>query len=168
MGGPWKRPVTSAALTAALTTVLAVAAAGCSDSGDGGSSPSDLVSQAASAVESIGSQATGAIASATEEAGRKLEEIKGGVDAKSDVTLGTARTDGNGYSTVAVTARNTTDAAKSFTVQVTYKDVNGNLLDTVVLTVSDVPASGSKEATARSNRKLSGEVKTEVTNAVRY
>lgn len=45
------------------------------------------------AVASIGAQATGAIASATAEAGRKLDNVKNGVDAKDAVRLATPTTD---------------------------------------------------------------------------
>lgn len=152
---------------AALTTAVAVALtalSGCSDD----SSPSSVASKAASAVASIGSQATAAVASATAEAGRRLDEVKNGVDAKDAVKVGTPTTDSAGHSTVEVTAGNTAGSAKSFAVQVEFKDTGGNLLDTVVVTVSDVPAGKSGTATARSNRKLSGDVKAETGTALRY
>ncbi|MXM64952.1 hypothetical protein GR925_16275 [Streptomyces sp. HUCO-GS316] len=153
----------------------ALALAGCSDD----ESPSSVVSKAESAARSVGGEATAAasslaseaseaIASATAEAGQKLDDIKGGVDAKGSITLGSPDTDSDGRTTVQVTAENTTDSAKSFTVQVNFTDENGKLLDVAVLTVSDVPADGSGKATARSNRTLSGEVKAEVARAVRY
>ncbi|MFI6404722.1 FxLYD domain-containing protein [Streptomyces sp. NPDC050548] len=152
---------------AALTAVVAItltALTGCSDD----SSTSSVASKAASAVASIGAQATAAIASATAEAGRRLDEVKNGVDAKDAVKLGTASTDSAGRSTVEVTADNKADSTKSFAVQVEFKDTGGNLLDTVVVTVSDVPAGQSGTATARSNRKLSGDVKAETGTALRY
>jgi len=150
--------VRAAAVTLALTGLAGLT--GCSDD----SSPSSVASKAASAVASIGAQATGAIASATAEAGRKLDDVKNGVDAKDAVRLGTPATDSAGRSTVEVTADNTAGSAKSFAVQVEFKDEGGNLLDTVVVTVSDVPAHKS----ARSNRELSGGVKATVGTALRY
>ncbi|MET7567488.1 hypothetical protein ABZT04_03145 [Streptomyces sp. NPDC005492] len=155
---------------ATLTAVVALALTGvtgltgCSDDG----SPSSVASKAASAVESLGSQAASSIASATAEAGRRLDEVKNGVDAKDAVKLGTPATDSAGRSTVEVTAHNTAGSAKSFAVQVEFKNTGGNLIDTVVVTVSDVPAGKSGTATARSNRKLSGGVKAEVGRALRY
>ena len=137
---------------------------GCSDD----STPASVASKAASAVASIGAQATGAIASATAEAGRKLDDVKNGVDAKDAVHLATPTTDSAGRSTVEVTADNTAGSAKSFAVQVEFKDEGGNLLDTVVVTVSHVPSHKSATATARSNRKLSGGVKADVGTALRY
>ncbi|MEU2060899.1 FxLYD domain-containing protein [Streptomyces sp. NPDC013455] len=147
-----------------LAALLAVGASGCSD----GDSPSDAASKAASAAESVGSRAAESLASATAEARRKLDSVKGGVDAKPDVKLGNPATDGGGRSTVTVTARNTTDAKKSFAVQVDFLDDGGNLMDVVVVTVPDVAAGESGTGTARSTRKLSGTVKTEVGTAVRY
>ncbi|MET7487143.1 FxLYD domain-containing protein [Streptomyces sp. NPDC005538] len=153
-----------------LTAVVALALTGvtgltgCSDDG----TPSSVASKAASAVESVGSQAASAVSSATAEAGRRLDEVKNGVDAKDAVKLGAPATDSAGRSTVEITADNTADSAKSFAVQVEFKDAGGNLLDTVVVTVSDVAAGKSGKATARSNRELSGEVKAEVGRALRY
>ena len=160
----WHRGGTAltAVVAAALTALTGLT--GCSDN----NSPSSVASKAASAVASIGAQATAAIASATAEAGRRLDEVKNGVDAKDAVHLGTPTTDSGGRSTVEVTADNSAGSAKSFAVQVEFKDSGGNLLDTVVVTVSDVPAGKSGTATARSNRKLSGGVKAETGTALRY
>ncbi|GHH04863.1 FxLYD domain-containing protein [Streptomyces lanatus] len=119
-------------------------------------------------VSSTASKAASAFASATAEAGRQLDDIKGGIDAKSSVSLGDPTTDSDGRATVEVTAENTTDSTRSFGVQVNFKDEDGNLLDATVVTVSDVAAGGTGKGTARSTRDLSGEVKAEVARAVRY
>ena len=152
----------AAAVSLGLTGLAGLT--GCSDD----STPASVASKAASAVASVGAQATGAIASATAEAGRKLDDVKNGVDAKDAVRLATPTTDSAGRSTVEVTADNTAGSAKSFAVQVEFKDEGGNLLDTVVVTVSQVPSHKSATATARSNRKLSGGVKADVGTALRY
>ncbi|MFD9004840.1 hypothetical protein ACFV0T_28435 [Streptomyces sp. NPDC059582] len=171
MAGHRARRATGAVLTAVLATVLA----GCSDD-TGASSPA---SKAASALESAGARATDAIssiaaqaseaiASATAEAGRRLDEVKDGIDVKDDVRLEAPATDADGRTTVGFTVRNTADSAKSFAVQVVFRDSGGKLLDTVVVTVSDVAADASGTGTARSTHKLSGEVKAEVGKALRY
>jgi hypothetical protein len=152
-----------AALTATATAAVLVLT-GCADE----DSPERKVRDAASAVESAASRAGDALASATAEAGRRFDDISGGVDAKRDVTLGRTATDGDGRTTAEVTVRNTADSAKSFAVQVAFTDREGNLLDTVVATVRDVPAGDERSATARSNRGLNGDVKAEVERAVRY
>jgi hypothetical protein len=143
--------------TAILTTTAAVAAAltltSCSDD----DTPSSVASRAASAF-----------ASATAEAGKQLDDIKGGVDAKSAVRLGDPMTDSDGRTTVEVTAENTTDSTKSFGVQINFRDEGGNLLDANVVTVSDVAAGRTGKGTARSTRDLGGDVRTEVARAVRY
>ncbi|MFJ6937932.1 hypothetical protein [Streptomyces sp. NPDC101132] len=161
----WKRAVAGAGVAG----VLLGGVAGCSDDSGG---PSDAASKAASALSSVGSslasEAGDVLASATAEAGKKLEEIKDGVDAKGDVTLGSAATDPDGRTTVKVTVRNTADSAKSFGVQVVFKDGSGKLLDTVVVTVDDVAAGKTGEGTAQSHRKLDGQVTAEVENALRY
>jgi hypothetical protein len=105
--------------------------------------------------------------SATASAGKKLDELKGGIDAKDAVRLGRPTT-ADGQASVKVTAENSASSTKSFGVQVNFTDTSGNTLDTVVVTLSDVPAGKSGDATARSNRSLSGQVKAEVARALRY
>ncbi|MEU9337842.1 hypothetical protein AB0D49_32540 [Streptomyces sp. NPDC048290] len=162
--------------------VAAGGAAGCSN----GSSPSEVASKAASAASSVGSRATGAassaasaveslasgaasaVASASASAKSKLDEIKGGVNATGDVSLAAPATASDGRTTVVVTARNTTDATKSFAVEVNFRDPGGTLLDVAVVTLSDVAAGKSGTGTARSTHDLTGTVKTEVARAVRY
>ncbi|SHI13997.1 FxLYD domain-containing protein [Streptomyces sp. 3214.6] len=167
-------------LTAAAIC-CAVALTGCSDDNTPSSvssGASAAASKAASAAESLGreataaasslaSEASSALASAAAEVGRQLDEIKGGVDAKGDVKLGTPGADG-ARSTVEVTVVNSADSTKSFAVQVDFTDSAGNRLDTVLVTVSDVPAGKTGKATARSNRTLSGTVKAKLARAVRY
>jgi hypothetical protein len=150
-----------AAVTATAAGAVLVLTGGCAD-GDG------PARDAASAVESAASRAGDAVSSATAEAGRRFDDIAGGVDVKRDVTLGKPATDRDGRTTVEVTVRNTADSAKTFAVQVTFNDGKGDLLDTVVTTVRDVPAGAERSATARSNRDLGGDVKAELGRAVRY
>ncbi|MFG2723808.1 FxLYD domain-containing protein [Streptomyces canus] len=147
--------------TAALLTTLALTGlTACSDD----DSPSSVASKVASAASRAGE----AVSSATAEAGRRFDDIKNGVDAKDDVRLGTPATASDGRTTVEVTATNSADSAKSFTVEVDFTDRNGKLLDAVVLTVSDVPAGGSGKGTARSTHDLSGDVRAKVPRAVRH
>jgi hypothetical protein len=168
MSGRWTHGLAAALLTAAVAAV----AVGCSDdnnpSGTASSAASAAPSQLPSAASSLASQASEALASASAEVGRRLSEVKNGVDAKDDVKLGKVTTDSDGHAVVTVTARNTADSAKSFAVQISYQDKSGNLLDMVVTTVKNVAAGKSANATARSNRKLSGDVRAKVGIAVRY
>ncbi|MEV8535207.1 hypothetical protein [Streptomyces sp. NPDC051211] len=160
-------------LAAGVVLAMAVlGAAGCSD-GDG--AVSDAASKAASAVQSAGaevsaaaSRASDAAASAAAVAKGKLDEIKDGVDAKEDVTLGTPSADGEGYTVVPVTVKNSDGSTKSFAVQVNFKDEAGNQLDTVVVTVTDVAGNATGQGTARSPHKLSGTVTAEIGTALRY
>ncbi|MFS4092298.1 hypothetical protein [Streptomyces sp. AF1A] len=162
MAGLWARGAAGAAL-------VAVTAAGCSgDSGSPSGDVSKAASAAASAASSLASRGTDALASASAQARRELDEAKGGVNAKNQVTLGTVTIGGDGRAAVGVTARNTAGSAKSFAVLVNFTDRNGNLLDVVVMTVKDVAAGASGTGTARSNRKLSGEIRATVGTALRY
>ncbi|MET9731922.1 hypothetical protein ABZZ79_15080 [Streptomyces sp. NPDC006458] len=163
--------LTRRAAGAAVILILGTAVTACSDD----DSPSSTVSEAASAVQSAASkvasaasQAPEALASATAEAGRKLDDIKGGTDVSKDVRLAEPQINSAGRATVGVSAHNSAGSAKSFAVQVNFTDTSGNLLDTVVVTLSDVPSGETGKATATSNRDLSGEVKAEVGRAVRY
>jgi hypothetical protein len=154
---------TWAALTAA-SAATALALTGCADE----QPPEHPVGSAASAAESAASRAGEVVESATAEVQQRFDDITGGIDVKKDVTLGKPATDRDGRVTVEVTVRNTAGSAKSFAVQVTFTDQAGNFHDTVVVTINDVPAAESRSGKARSNRDLSGDVKTEVSRALRY
>ncbi|MFD7795474.1 hypothetical protein [Streptomyces sp. NPDC059759] len=162
-------------LAVAAVVSLAASLTACSDD----SSPSDTASKAASAASraasaasraaSAATQAGDSLASATAEAGRKFDEFKNGADAKDEVkTDGSVSADSDGRATVKVTASNPTSSARSYVVQIDFRDASGNLLDTTVVTVDDVAANGSKDATARSNRALTGDVDATVARAVRH
>lgn len=153
MPGHRTRWSTAAVLTTTVTVAAALTLTSCSDE----DTPSSVASRAASAF-----------ASATAEAGRQLDDIKGGVDAKDAVQLGSATTGSDGRTTVDVTVDNTTDSTKSFAVQVNFRNENGDLLDATVVTVSDVAAGRTGKGTARSTHDLSGTVKAEVARALRY
>ncbi|MEU0392620.1 hypothetical protein ABZ208_07580 [Streptomyces sp. NPDC006208] len=174
MASGWIRGVPGAVLAA----LVATGSAGCTNDG----SPSDTASKAASALESAASAAESAgsaiasaasqapevLASATAEASKQLDAIKGGIDAKDEVTLGKPSTDSEGHGTVQVSARNTDTSARSFAVQVDFQDSNGKLLDTVVVTLSDVAAGKTGQGTARSTREMSGAITAKVGRALRY
>ncbi|MCX4677796.1 hypothetical protein OG413_21205 [Streptomyces sp. NBC_01433] len=161
MTGPGVRGVRAVLLAASVAS----AAAGCSDEGN---SPSGAVSKAASAAASVASRGSDVVASATAAAQDKLNEFKDGVDAKGEVKLGTVGKDSDGRSTAKFTVTNGTDSAKSYVVQINFRDKGGNLLDTTVVTVDDAQPAKPKDATARSNRKLDGDVKAEVATALRH
>ncbi|WP_309057402.1 hypothetical protein [Streptomyces sp.] len=119
---------------------------------------------AKNAAGDIVSSATAAVASAAQE---KMNEVKDGVNATADVKAGKARADGD--RTVAdVTATNPKDSAADYTVMVTFHDGDGNVVDTVVVTLDAVPAKQAKTGTARSNRSLPGGTTAEVTRALRH
>ncbi|MGI5368638.1 hypothetical protein [Streptomyces iakyrus] len=152
--------------TGGAATVLALSAAltGCS----GEDSPSDAASKAESAVGSIASGASEAVESATAEAGSRLDDIQGGIDVKGDAQIGTPVTGSDGRVRAEVTVRNTDDSARSFAVQVNFKDAGGGLVDTVIVTIDHVQAGESATGTARSTHDLPGDVRPEVARAVRY
>lgn len=119
---------------------------------------------AKNAAGDIVSSATAAVASAAQE---KMNEVKDGVNATADVKAGKARDVGD--RTVAdVTATNPKDSAADYTVMVTFHDGDGNVVDTVVVTLDAVPAKQAKTGTARSNRSLPGGTTAEVTRALRH
>ncbi|MEU3984824.1 hypothetical protein AB0F77_32980 [Streptomyces sp. NPDC026672] len=158
---------TATATGLVLTAAVSLAAlTACSDTN--GEPPSSAASKASSAAASLASEASGAFASATAEAGRRLAEVKDGVDARDEVRLSAPSAAPDGRTTVGVTARNTAGSAKSFAVQVTYKDQHGKPVDAVVVTLKDVPAGATSTATARSTHTLPARTTTTVTTALRY
>ncbi|MFB7311169.1 hypothetical protein [Streptomyces sp. NPDC056192] len=146
-----------------LTAVVASAAAACTDDG----SPAGTVSKAASAVESAASRGGDVVASASAAAQEKLQNFKNGVNAGKDVKAG-AVTEQGGRATAKITVTNSTESAKSYIVQINFRDPSGNLLDSTVVTVDDVQPGTPKDATARSNRTLAGDVTAEVGRALRH
>ncbi|MER8182778.1 hypothetical protein [Kitasatospora sp. NPDC094015] len=185
--GPARRrgPGPRLAAVALVAAVLGgVALSGCSSD----SSPSPAVSSAlqsglsaaASAAQSLASGATSgaasvaasvaasAVSSAQAAASSALSSVKGGLDAKSDISLGGVTPASDGRLQVPLTVKNGGSQAYQYTVQVNFKDQSGNLLDVVVLTVPEVAAGGTAQSTATSNRTLSGNVTAEVASALRY
>ncbi|MEU5806575.1 MULTISPECIES: hypothetical protein [unclassified Streptomyces] len=158
-------------LAGAVVAVAALCTAGCSD---GGGSPSEAVSKAASAVASAGAEVSAAaskagdlVASASAAARDKLDQVKG-VNAKEAVTLGTPSTESNGGTAVPVTVENTDSSTKSFAVQVNFKDDGGNTVDVAVVTIENVAGKSKGEGTARSTHTLSGKITADTARAVRY
>ncbi|MFR9792547.1 hypothetical protein ACL07V_28445 [Streptomyces sp. MB22_4] len=163
MAGHWRRVAAGTAVALTLVT-----AAGCGSGGQNSPSPAEQAASAASAAASLASRGGDALASASAEAGRRLAEARGGLSAKDQVSLGAVGFDREGRAITTVTARNTASSAKSFAVQVNFTDGGGHLLDVVVLTVGNVAAHSSGHGTARSNRRLHGEVRAAVGTALRY
>ncbi|WP_030323746.1 hypothetical protein [Streptomyces flavochromogenes] len=144
------RRTKAAALSLAATTALTLAVTGC-----------DTVKETAGDIVST---ATAAVASAAEE---KMNEVKDGVNATGDVKAGPTSTDGD--RTVAeITATNPKDKTADYTIMVTFRDGDGNFLDSVVLNIDGVEPGKSKTGTARSNRTLSGEPTAEIAQALRH
>ena len=134
-------------------------------SGCGSGTASDLASTVTSAAGALGSSAASAAASAASSA---LGSIKGAIDATGDVKINAPSTASDGRSTAVLTVSNPTSDQHTYTVSVSFKSQDGSLLDVVVVTVPNVPAHGTAQATARSSHDLSGATSAEVTAAVRH
>ncbi|MFD8071809.1 FxLYD domain-containing protein [Streptomyces sp. NPDC059718] len=159
------RPYRSRAVCAAVVlSAVAFTASACSDND---STPAEKASKAASAASSLVSEGAEAVASATAAAQSQLAKIKNGVNAKDDVKLDPVTVEG-GKATTKVTATNSGDKQATYTVEVTFRDASGNLLDAAVVNVADVAPQKSGEATVRSNRDLTGTVKAQVERALRH
>ncbi|MFF4378806.1 FxLYD domain-containing protein [Kitasatospora sp. NPDC001547] len=172
----------------AVAGVLAVAVAGAAALGgcSSGKSGSSVASSAAAAVEKGASAAASALASAAGGAGAAIASaeaqasaavssassavagIKGGLDAKGDVTAGAVETGSDGKPQVPLTVTNHGRQSYRYVIQLDFTDESGKVLDATAVTVPDVAAGQSAQATAHANRSLSGTVKAEVANAVRY
>ncbi|BAJ28253.1 hypothetical protein KSE_24370 [Kitasatospora setae KM-6054] len=152
------------------------ALAGCSSDGSPSPAVSSALDGAKSAVASAASSATAAVGSAAASLGASaqaaassaLASVKGGLDAKDDVVLGKTTTGSDGKLSVPLTVTNHGSQAGKYTIQVNFDDASGNLLDAVVVSVPEVAAGASAQATAESNRSLEGGVTPVVANALRY
>ncbi|MFE5582162.1 FxLYD domain-containing protein [Kitasatospora sp. NPDC056531] len=177
-----------AAGTLAAVVLGAAVLAGCSS----GKSANSKASEAAGAVQKAASVAAsaaselasavggaggvgGAIASAEAEASAAISAassavagIKGGLDAKADVAVGAVTIGSDGKAQAKLTVTNHGQQSYRYVIQLNFTDGSGKLLDATAVTVQDVAAGQSAQATARSHLDLSGTVKAEVGNAVRY
>ncbi|MFJ8041307.1 hypothetical protein ACIRBX_12460 [Kitasatospora sp. NPDC096147] len=154
---------------------------GCSSDGDkspassvqsGASALASAANSAASAANSaagnFASAASSAAASAQAAASSALASVKGGLDAKDDVKLGEVTADPDGKSSVPVTVTNSGSQPYKYTLTVNFQDSSGNLLDTALLSVPETAAGATSQATAKSNRTLSGTVTAKLGSALRY
>ncbi|MEV4559801.1 hypothetical protein AB0K51_22775 [Kitasatospora sp. NPDC049285] len=175
-----KRSMRAAATGAAAVLLGGAAVTGCSSDGSPSPAVSSVLQSAQSAIGSAANSAasglasaassalTGAASSALAGASSALAGVKGGLDAKTDVTLGSPATDSDGKVTVPVTVVNHGTQPGKYTIQVNFDDASGNLLDAAVVTVPETAVGATAQATARSNRTLTGTVTPVVANAVRY
>ncbi|MET7306548.1 MULTISPECIES: hypothetical protein [unclassified Streptomyces] len=108
------------------------------------------------------------VGSATAAGGERLNGFKNGANAKGDVKLGAVNTDHDSRVTSEIIVTNGSASPKSYAVQVNFRDATGDLLDSVVVTIDGVGSKSSQDATARSNRKLSGDVKADVGTVLRH
>ncbi|MFI6582409.1 hypothetical protein [Embleya sp. NPDC050493] len=149
-----------------IAAVLALTSAACGDDNGGGADDSAPTS-IASALESAGSEAKDALSSASAAAASKLAEIKGGLDATADASVGPIRTEGD-RTTAEVTVENKTAETADYTVAVEFRDAGGKLLDAIVLNIDNVEAGKQAKGTAKSNRKLTDVNKAEIGHAIRH
>ncbi|WP_190093938.1 FxLYD domain-containing protein [Streptomyces melanogenes] len=154
--------------------MISTAAVGCGNDDASPPKPSGAASVASAAVSAAGKvqqgleSAASAMASASAAAESEMAKIRNGIDAKADVRAESPETGSDGLTTARLTVVNSTAERHDYTVQVNFKDKNGNVLDTVLLSVKDVGAGESKPATARSTHPLTGASVAEVANAVRH
>ncbi len=146
---------------------------GCSSNESSNSPAASAARSGASAVASAASSAAAsavasAVAAAEAAATSALANVKGGLNAKEDVALGSVTIGSVSRAEVPVNVTNHDSKPRRYTIVVDFKDQSGNLLDVAVLEVPQVAAGGTATATARSNRDLTGSVITEVRNALRY
>ncbi|MDH6126793.1 hypothetical protein [Kitasatospora sp. GP82] len=179
-----RRQVCRTAAVAAAALLAGAGMSGCSSSGrSAGSAASSAVSAAQSAAQSalasgasqlssaaggLASSVASAIASAQAAASSALASIKGGLDAKEEVTIGTVVTGTDGRSDAPLTIVNHQSESSHYTIEVDFKDQSGQLVDAVVVDVPDVAAGATAEATARSDRSLPSPVTAVVSTALRY
>ncbi|MFB7663309.1 hypothetical protein ACFC1R_05070 [Kitasatospora sp. NPDC056138] len=125
-------------------------------------------SQLASAAGGLASAAASAIASARAAASSALAGVKGGLDAREDVTIGEVVTGSDDRTDAPLTITNHQSTPGRYTIEVDFKDQSGKLLDAVVVSVPELAPGATTDAAARSHRELSGPVTAEVGAALRY
>ncbi|MEH6375943.1 hypothetical protein V7793_16665 [Streptomyces sp. KLMMK] len=171
-----KRHVNRCASAALAVMLGGTALTGCSSDKPAGSAASSAASAARSKASAAASAAGGAVASAAASgaasaeaaAEAALSNVKGGLNAQADVTLGTVATGSDGRTEVPVNVTNHDSKPRRYTILINFDDPSGNLADAIVLDVPETAAGGTAHATARSNRNLTGTVTAEVRRALRY
>jgi hypothetical protein len=157
----------------AITAALILTGAACGDddgNGGNGGKGGDITSMPTSipsAPGSPGSDAKDAFESASASATAKLGEIRDGLDAKSDASIGRTETDGD-RTKAEITIDNKTDKTADYTLSVDFRGADGKLVDVAVLNVDNVGAGQQAKATARSHRKLTGTVTAEIGRVLRH
>lgn len=167
-----RRPRVVGALAAVVVGSAVVTGCGGDDTAtppeSGAASLASAASSAASKLKEGSDSAASAMASASASVASEMAKIRGGLDAKADVKAGSLKTDAEGRTTAPLTVTNSTSESHDYTVQVNFKDAEGNALDMVVVSVKDIDAGASRQATARSTYPLNGVSAAEVANALRY
>ncbi|MFB6892658.1 FxLYD domain-containing protein [Kitasatospora sp. NPDC056327] len=181
-----RRPRRAAAAVLGAALLGGAALAGCSSDANPGSAVSSAAAQAGSGIAGAASAAASAASSALASAAggvssalasvassaqaaasSAIADVKGGLDAKGDVTAG-AVSIADGKAEVTLTVTNHEQESNQYVVQVNFTDDSGNVLDATAVKVPDLAAGQSTEVKARSNRDLTGSVKAVIANAVRY
>ncbi|MEV7772387.1 FxLYD domain-containing protein [Kitasatospora sp. NPDC086791] len=154
----------ASAVAKGASAAASAASALVSAAGGAGSALASAAGGAGSALASAEARASEAVSSASS----ALAGIKGGLDAKGDVTVGAVTTGTDNKVQVQLTVTNHGQQSYRYVIQVNFTDESGKVVDATAVTVQDLAAGQSVQAAARSNRELSGTVKAEVANAVRY
>ncbi|MFF7988415.1 FxLYD domain-containing protein [Kitasatospora xanthocidica] len=154
----------ASAVAKGASAAASAASALASAAGGAGSALASAAGGAGSALASVEAQASAAVS----EASSALAGVKGGLDAKADVAAGEVTTGSDGKPQVQLTVTNHGQQSYRYVIQVNFTDGSGTVLDATAVTVQDVAAGQSAQATAHGNRDLSGTVKAEVANALRY
>ncbi|MCX4749382.1 hypothetical protein OG455_28390 [Kitasatospora sp. NBC_01287] len=158
----------SSALGAAQSVASQAASAAQSGVSQAASAASSAISQAASAANSVSSAGSSALASAQSAASSAVAGATGGLDATGDVTLGQVSTNSSDRAEVVVTVNNHGSQAQRYTIEVGFKNSEGNLLDTTLVTLGNVQPGATVTATATSGETLSGPVMASVVSAQRF
>jgi Flp pilus assembly protein TadD len=133
----------------AVTVALVSALAGCGDE----DTPSDVSS---------------AVSSAAEDMAEELREIRDGIVATDDAEVRETSIDDSGRAVAKIAVTNNGDETDSYTVQVNFHDKDGDLVDSVLVTVSSLEPGETAQATARSHRDLPARTTADVVMAVRH
>lgn len=113
-------------------------------------------------------RAVSAVESAADRAGREIDKIRDGVDAKPDTRAGEAVRRDDGRITVPVTVENTGKEVADFLILVEYRNPSGGLADAVLVTIEDVPPGQTASATANSRVSLLQGTTASVTRSLRH
>ncbi|WNO76043.1 MULTISPECIES: hypothetical protein [unclassified Streptomyces] len=140
-----------------------------SDAASARAAASAAASSASAAASALESSISAEVGRANQEAAEELKDVKGGGNARADVTLrGKPVAETGGLRAVIVNITNSTDEEASYAVQVDFRDSSGKVVESRVVGAQDLAPGKSAQPLAISRKPADLNLTPTVAKAQRY